>query len=524
MRFSSVCALLLLAASVSADDLVGANGRAIVSGVMVVGKEGNKYYYKDKSLKRRAFPASVVARVRKEKTDVHVYFEKEAAAKDAEAVMALAAWAEEKRFKDRVLEALYERAVGLDPGHEAANRALGRVRHEGEWMTPAERDARKAAAEEAAMRAKGLVQWKGKWVTPEDKEKLEQGLRKYEGRWMTEAEIKQAQGFVKYKGRWIKKADLEVERLMGDARRDTGLGARLKLHQTPNYAVMGDLPVAQLQKLGGTMERLLGEFVRVFPDASPDKLLEGKHRLFVFRKSRPYQRMTRARFLRVKKKGSHSEGYLQQEERRMKLRLRETSYWVVTPQVMSAHVQMPDPFESMRAHCVHFGANVLATRYERLRFPTWWLNEGLAYYFEKKVTGAIQTFSVDTGMGGKYADAGPLDETKKNPWIDAARWNALLTGIVRGNRDTPLNRIKSKDLYDRKNRLTIQDVAKAHSVVSYLILEDREKFAAFVRDAKNGSGTPVEREVNAMIKHYGSYDKVDKAWRRFALNGFRMVR
>ncbi len=522
---ATVVASLLLGSLVSADDLIGKNGRAVVKGVMVVEETADRVYYQDKSLKRRAFPRSVVARVRKAPTDVHAYLEQFAAAKDADAVMALAVWAEKRRFKKPVIRSLHKRALELDQNHEAANLALGRVKHEGEWMTPAERETRKEAGEEAAMRAKGLVRYKDQWVPAEDKEKLERGLKKHKGRWMTEAEIKEAQGFVKFEGGWVKKADIEVEKLMGDARKDTGLGSRLQLHQTEHYAVMGDLPPAQMQKLGVTMQRLLAEFLRVFPDGSPENLVPGKYRLFAFRKSGPYQRLTRARFKRLKASGNWSAAYIKQEEHRMRRRLRETSYWVVTPSVMSAHVQMPDPFEGLRAHSVHFGANVLLTRYQRLRFPTWWLNEGIAYYFEKKVTGTIQTFSVDTGSGGKYADAGPIDETKKNPWIDAAKWNSLLTSVVRGNRDTKLSRLKSKNLYQKKNRLTIQDIAKAHSIVEFLIRDDKKKFAAFCKDAKTGEGsTPIEREVNAALKHYKSYDEIDKRWRQYALNGFRVSR
>ena len=62
-------------------------------------------------------------------------------------------------------------------------------------------------------------------------------------------------------------------------------------------------------------------------------------------------------------------------------------------------------------------------------------------------------------------------------------------------------------------------------MVCFLILDDAKKFAAFYSDAKNGPGdSPIEREVAAVIKHYGSYDKIEARWKAYALNNFRIPR
>jgi hypothetical protein len=522
---SLLIVLLLLGPVARADEIYAKTGsRPIVSNVKIVEEKGGKVYYLDRSLKRRSFPKSMVGRTVERRSDVHEYLERFEAAKDADAVMALAKWAEEKRFHKDVVHSLHERALELDPDHEGANVALGRVQFMGEWMTPAEREQRIQQGKDEEMRARGLVKWKDQWVTPEDKAKLEQGLRKHDGKWMTEDEIKEAQGYVRHNGKWVKKDELAVLEIIGDAKKDTGLGDRLQLVQSEHYAVMGDLQEGQLADLGKTMERLLAEWTRLFPDTKGEVILEGKHRLFAFRKNGPYMRLVRNRYERQKATEDWSDRFAKIEERRMKLRLRETSFWEIQPHALSAHVQMPDPFEGLRAHCVHFGANILATRYGRLRFPTWWLNEGLAYYFEKKVTGGIQTYSADAG-GGKYADQGPLDTNKANPWLEASKWNGLLVGLVRSNHDPQLDRMKSKDLFDPKNRLKAQDLAKALSVVTFLILDDVEKFRAFFLDCKTGGPSdPTEREVIAVLKHYGSYQKIDERWKAFALNGFRLVR
>jgi hypothetical protein len=278
-----------------------------------------------------------------------------------------------------------------------------------------------------------------------------------------------------------------------------------------------------MKDLGATMERLYAEWKKVFADADEKALFGGtKYTLYAFKKNPPYQSLVRALFDRLKQEAGHSAGWLQTEEERSRARLRQTSFWEVSPAPYSAHVQMPDPFEGMRSHCAHFAANVLATRHARVAYPTWWLNEALAYHFEKLVAGSIQTFNTDVGVA-KYAEQSAPD-AKGDPWLDAAQWNALITQLVRSGRDPQLEKMKGKNLYEAENRLSVQDIAKGSSVVTFLILDDPKKFAAFFKDAKTGSGSAVEREVAAVIKHYGSYAKIEERWKAYALNGFRLAR
>jgi len=536
--------LVLLSLPALADTLyLKTNGKPVAKGIMVIDETPEKYVYLDKSLKERSYSKSMVGRMSRERTDIHEYKERIEALKDGDAAVELALWAAAKKFGKNVVADTYSRAVELDPNNTAAHEALGHVQYKDEWMTPAERIRRMEGAEADAMRAKGFVRHKDQWVTVEDKDKLDQGLVKHEGKWMTPNQVKEAQGLVKFGGKWVKKDQLELQKLLTPARRATGLGDRLQLHQTEHYAILGDLPPAQLEILGKTMEKLLAEWQRVFPSARTNRdLLPGKQRVYVFKKARPYQKLCKWVYEQYEKSDARSKQQLTLEKARMKLRQRETSFWEVQfervneagkeyggsspEEVMSAHVQMPDPFEGLKAHCVHFGANILATRHDGVRFPTWWLNESLAYYFEIKVAGSAQTFSLSVGGGGMgYSKNNPVMEGEKNPWLDSANWQAKLLTMVRSGNDPKLDRIKGKGLYDNKNRLSAQDLAKGWSVVTFLTLDDARKFAAFVHDAKNGpGGDAVEREVSAVIKHYGSYRKIEEKWRAYALNNFRIPR
>lgn len=516
---------LLLASVAAADDVLFTSGQT-ESDVKVIEQTAAQVVYVGRNLKPVKMPAAVVRAVTRKRSTIHEYDDRLAAAKDGAGMGALAEWARERKFAKGVVEELWRRTLELDANHEAANLALGRVLHDGAWMTPEERDRRVREGEEAAQRAKGLVPHEGRWVTPEERANLEKGLVLHEGRWMTPDEAKLAQGLVKLPdGRWVRKEDQQIEELLGGARAATGLGEALLLKQTPHYAILGDLAENELVIVAATMDKLFDEWTRLVPDDREANLLPGKHRLYCFKRSPPYQKLVRYLHAEGKRTENWSQAFAQQEEARMKMRLGVTSFWITQPQILSAHVQMPDPFEGLRAHCVHFGANILATRSRNpLRFPTWWLLEGIAYHFEQRVTGTIQTYNAGVGGGG-YADAGPVESAKQNPWLDASRWPQLLLGLVQSNRDTPLETLKGRDLFSEKNQLTTEDLVKAHSVVTFLIEDDARKFAQFFHDAKCGPGsTPVERETAAAIRHYGGYEKIEAAWRRYALNNFRIVR
>ena len=58
---------------------------------------------------------------------------------DAEGRFRLAEWAKEHRLEKEAL-GLYEEAARIDPLHEGANEAIGRVLFEGRYVTPEEKD------------------------------------------------------------------------------------------------------------------------------------------------------------------------------------------------------------------------------------------------------------------------------------------------------------------------------------------------------------------------------------------------
>ena len=295
LLFAFVCGASL------ADDIYAKQGTSpMAKDVIVLEQTSDKIHYLDKRLKKRALSMAMVGRVERKRCVLHEYKDKEGAAKTADEFMALAAWAKSRKFHKDVLRLTHERALAVDPNHEGANLALGRVRYKGEWMTPVQRTERMGQDADAEKRAKGLVEYRGEWITREDKARLERGLVKYKGAWMTQDQMKREMGYVKHDGKWVRKDDLAVLQLVGPARKATGLGDRLKLVQTTHCVVMGDLPPENLKQLADSMERLLAEWYRLWPKAKDTDLVAGKYRLYVFKKNRPYQKLVKAEYAKLK--------------------------------------------------------------------------------------------------------------------------------------------------------------------------------------------------------------------------------
>jgi hypothetical protein len=89
--------------------------------------------------------------------------------------------------------------LGLD--EEAEDHLLRMVRADASRKGAA--DALLARRRGEAVPEGGYVLHEGAWVRPEEKALLDQGYRRWEGRWVTEAEWYAANGYVRHEGRWI---------------------------------------------------------------------------------------------------------------------------------------------------------------------------------------------------------------------------------------------------------------------------------------------------------------------------------
>lgn len=153
---TALLALLFLAGAAWADEVLLRNGgklegiaRQAGDRVVVEMKEGSV-----------TLRADDVAEIVNRETPLHVYQERLARIQSnpsASAFFDLALWAKSKGLS-RYVNGLLERVIALEPGHEGARKLLGRVFHDGRWMTESEHQA-----------TLGLVLFRGRWVTPAER-------------------------------------------------------------------------------------------------------------------------------------------------------------------------------------------------------------------------------------------------------------------------------------------------------------------------------------------------------------------
>jgi hypothetical protein len=80
---------------------------------------------------------------------------------DVEGWRELARWATDNALMSQALRA-YSEVLAVLPDDEEANRALGRVKVNGQWMT-----------EEENYRSRGFVKFEGQWMTPQEQRRIE---------------------------------------------------------------------------------------------------------------------------------------------------------------------------------------------------------------------------------------------------------------------------------------------------------------------------------------------------------------
>lgn len=146
--------VLALAVSASADEVVLRNG-AVFRGVVT---ERDDTVVVEVDAGTMTFRRSEVRSIRRTADPIKELEGREAGAKTAPELFEVGTWAAEKGLRARAKE-LFERAVALDPDHEGARRALGYHRYEGRWVTKAE-----------LMASLGMVQRDGAWVSRETAE------------------------------------------------------------------------------------------------------------------------------------------------------------------------------------------------------------------------------------------------------------------------------------------------------------------------------------------------------------------
>ncbi|MBI3819741.1 MAG: hypothetical protein HY286_13680 [Planctomycetes bacterium] len=248
MRFKNIIFTIVLlsafAAGAFADIIEMTDGRTIEGKVILKNAEIVRVKTRYGTID---LAADTVKSITPKKTIDEIFDDKKAASKTADDFATLAKWCSENGFKKETRE-MYQKAVALDPKHEAANRALGNVKDGDDWVTPEEKQKRAADREKAAKEAEGLVLYEGKWVTKVEKDYLERGYVKFNDQWMPFEQAQRAKGLVKSNGEWVA-IDEAIYRERSDSLAKTVGAPAWKLVITKHYAVSGSIEESLIKNI-----------------------------------------------------------------------------------------------------------------------------------------------------------------------------------------------------------------------------------------------------------------------------------
>lgn len=412
-------------------------------------------------------------------------------AKDLPALLAVLDWAKARGFKAELLD-VWRKVLTVDPANVKAHKALGHVLVDKRWMTPEEKAAADAAAQEAAMRAKGLVLHGGRWVTPQEKEALEKGLMKDGDEWVTEEVFHARRGEKKVDGAWVRVGEAE-----GKARAaalSKALEAPMVALWGPHVDVIHELGPDEAAAVLDAAEKVAVGFERLMRTVPEDKL-EGLRVSVVV----PHKAPTYARYVREFARENEIEK-MKGLETWATSSSKMKSFWWTDPQAAIGAFLFPNTLQVLKSTVAHSMTYVLLNRYRfNFRFSTPWLTEGLAYHLEIAGVGPSSAFTI-----GRAGIPGGGDPTA---WQDTTRWPELLRGAVLSGQDTPLPRL----VLEKADGLSLVDLAKAWSVVDYLVRLDPVKFKAFVDGTKAHRDDPEEGALKAA---YGfDFRTLETRWR-----------
>ncbi len=395
---------------------------------------------------------------------------------------AVAEFAGKKGLK-KERERLLDKVLALAPDHEGANVARGRVKHDGKWMTPAERDASLKQADDEAMRAKGLVPFEGRWVTPEEKDHLERGDVQYQGKWMRPDAAKAAQGLVKLGDGWIPGSEAVARSRVKEFSEANRL--ELAVECGEHVVTATAFGAAEAKELRDAAERAYAFAAESLGEGGDVRWLGSQKVLALVVDTRDdFDRF--ARFFAAHEKTvtprwadgvARADGF----------------YWW-DPIGTSATYRGPRSSDETASKTIHQLGHVLLNRHEyNWKFLPTWLDEGYAALTEYVVLGRNGTNCVSTEQYGQVRKGDLLQHD----------WFAEAVQMILAGKDPPLNQILKRDLAT----ITRDEVKKSMVVVKWLRDDHRPEFlkmlAALRKTWPKGPASAVTQE--AITAHVAAF-------------------
>lgn len=462
------------------------------------------------------FKRSEVASITEGKSPKELYGEKWKAAKTAQDFYELGVWAKEKRMARNAKKCM-KRAIELDPAHAEAQRWLGNVEYKGEWMSPKEREERRAADKAAEMAKQGLVEHEGRWVTPVEKRRLEKGLVEYEGEWMTFEELQGRKGLILFEGAWIPKALSKTRRAVAAVEEAAGVSF---VEGFCDHGIVVGPPAAEghVAEIVAGLPRGRAWFDRTFQLEPGDWLFRGElPEFYLFVEDEPFGKSL-PHFERLGK-------YLPPKWSEM-VKEQTGFYWwdpVPTSVVRRAHRSVDHLVGHSYHHWGHLMTNSL--NYAGTLLPPWF-DEGLASLIELRTHGVNEVFCIGEDFppteGGTVAKSRKLRVTIAKD-VRAGRFR---DAVQRGLEDQTVISFDKLCALEF-NQLSLLDIAASMTIVEWLESQEGAlpRFHAALRESQPKAPTRVITEARERLAAYDTafqaacglpWRGADQAWREWA--------
>ena len=450
------------------------------------------------------------------------------AAKTAEEFFQLGQWAIEKKLKSEAKKAM-KRALELDPRHAGANQYFGKVEYKGEWLDPAERDARVAKDLEAEMLAKGLVRWKDSWVTVEEHSHLSKGEVLYEGKWIPFEDAQRRKGLELFEGDWLARPEALARQTAFDI--EKLLARPLQEVLGTDALLAGDVDEAALKAISAGLDKGRLWFDGVMNAPKGLELFGGRRAVFfVWKADEPYLgSITPIGALTNTIPPGWAEAVAK-------------SYGFVwwDPYPMSSARSWKRGPKDLEGHCYHHWGHLLANRlgYDGRLLPPWY-EEGLAALMEHRAHGVNLVFcrgeliekpiagnpTGDSGKGKRHETkvakktAPPVALDGKG--VNDGKWREGLKGALA--EIPPFDEIAQRAF----NELSLSDIAASMAIVEWLESRGEGALRRFHDELKKGAPPPPNRVLpNELLReaYYNTafqaavklnWQEADKAWREW---------
>lgn len=518
---------LLLAGRADADVLTTKDGRRLEG--KVVSETATAVRFRT-GAGEIEIPRAQIASLVAGKTKDEELKELEKAAKSAEDFYQAAKFAEEKGMKSQG-KRLMKRALELDPKHAGANQYFGKVLHKGEWLEPAERDARVRAEEDAEMLARGLVRWQERWVTPDEKSHLEKGEELVDGKWLSFADAQRTRGLEEHDGRWLPRAEALGRNDVAAAAKVAGTPMNVVVG--PDSIVAGPEEEAVLASIVDGLARGRAWFDTAFVSKPGLELFGGRLAQFYLFESDDAYVATVPHFASLTK--TVSGGWAEAVQR-----THGFLWW--DPYPLSSARRWKRNEQDLVGHCFHHWGHLLTNRlgYDGRLLPPWF-DEGVAAVLEHKIHGRNDVFcrgsrkeprpvgpstgggpppkpGTKVGKGGASArTVAPFDPKAMQ---DGAWLEALKAGL---GQVPPFDDLASLQF----DELETADIAAAMAIVQWIESRGPDALRKFHDELRKRAPAQPQRVLDHVALRIACYDaafksatglglaEADKTWREW---------